>query len=382
MRILIVVARYLPHRGGLETVVREIAQHMSANGHIVRIVTNRYPRSLSKHAVVDGIPVTRMEFLYPQIGQLRARRYDLWIAGWFYLPWTLIKLIWLIYRFQPDIVNLHYLGMTGLFILIAQKVFRFRLIVSLHGGDVDGEPHHSRFNLWRFRAVLHNATSITTCSYYLLTQVLELTPDVTPKSHVIHNGVDMNLFLKANPNIHLHPYIVGVGQLVRHKGFDMLISAFARVVNDCPGYDLLIAGEGPERVALQKQIEDEELEKHVLLLGNLEREQVAQLMCGSQAVVIPSRREPFGIVGIEAMASGRVIIATRIGGLVEALNNAEVIWIEPGHDASLSDALRQVMRQEPNAQTLLDANQRLAMVYDWASVTERYMSIYLQALMP
>src|SRR5215813_6415511 len=100
MRILLITSRYLPHRGGMETVVREISAHMRVAGHEVKIVTNRFPRALPASEVIDNAAVTRLTFLYPELESLRSRRPDLFAAGLVYLPLSLSKLYRLLQGFK------------------------------------------------------------------------------------------------------------------------------------------------------------------------------------------------------------------------------------------------------------------------------------------
>lgn len=343
MKVLLIPSRYLPNRGGVETVVAQISEHFVQCGHSVSIVTNRYPRALPKRELINGFPILRLHFLYPKLTYLKIGRFNLWLAGLFYFPLTLFQLAWRLYTYKPDVVNLHYLGAPSLFIWLLHRLFGFSLVVSLHGGDVDGEPHRSRFNLWLFRAVLACADAVTTCSDVLLEQTLKLAPEVKPRAQTIHNGVDAELFAAAEPYHHPRPYILAVGQLVPHKGFDTVISAFARAQPTLKAIDLLIAGDGPERQSLDAQVVKEKMSEQIHFLGVMTHEEVASLMRGAAVIVIPSRREPFGIVGLEALASGRPVIATRVGGLIEALEAAEVHWIRANDPTSLQQGLCQLL---------------------------------------
>ena len=381
MRILIVASRYLPHHGGLETVVREISEQFRTAGHTVIIVTNRYPHTLAQCEVIDDIPVRRLQFLYPQLAYLRSRRVDLWLAGWICFPLTLVRLLVTIVHFQPDVVNLHYLGSPGLFLWVLHYLLRFRLVVSLHGGDVDGEPYQSQFNRWLFNAVLDRAERITACSRDLLDQALSLAPEIASKAQVIHNGVDVNLFANVRPYNHQRPYLLAVGQLVRHKGFDVLISAWAQIQPDWSEIDVLIAGDGRKRMTLEASIQAKGLSGRVHLLGAVKREQVAALMRGSLAVVIPSRREPFGIVALEAMASGRPVIATQIGGLIEALDEAQVIWIPKVDQNCLARTLEEALGSIPINNSLTSrVNQMRASEHSWKAVSAQYLSAFVTGL--
>jgi len=247
LRILIVTARYAPHVGGLETVVREVAAQLRQEGHTISLVTNRFPRTLPKYEEIENIPVRRLFFLVPKLSYLRSGHLVEWLAGLAFLPLTLIQLLRILLTYRPDVVNLHYLGSPAFFLLVLHYLLHFRLVVSLHGGDVDGEPYQSRFNRWLFEALLDRATKVTACSQVLLDHALGLAPRILPKSSVIHNGVNTQLFESAKIYDHTRPYLFAVGQLSQHKGFDTLITAFAHISKDVQELDLLIAGDGPER---------------------------------------------------------------------------------------------------------------------------------------
>ena len=374
-RILLVTASYAPKVGGLETVVSYLASDFRLREYQVVVVTNRYPRTLPRYEELDGIRVRRLQFLYPRLTYLKSNRLGLWLAGWVLFPLTLAQLAVILLSFRPDVVNLHYLGSPALFVWLLQRLLRFRLIVSLHGGDVDGEPYRNRFSRRLFHAVLDGAERVTACSQALLDRALTLAPQVAPKATVIHNGVDVALFAQAEPYDHSRPYLFAVGQLARHKSFDTLIAAFARVSGRMPEVDLLIAGDGPEMGTLLAQIRTKELDGKVRLLGTVNRKQVASLMRGSLAVVIPSQREPFGIVALEAMASGRPIIATRIGGLMEALAAAQVVWVPADDPTSLAAALMTLSIDYSQQASMFRANQIKVQTHSWRQISDQYLDV-------
>ncbi len=372
MRVLIVTARYRPHRGGLETVVEELSRQLRQADHEVLIITNRYPFKLPRRERINDVWVERLSFLLPDLGSLKAGRVDLWLAGLFFLPMTLIQLYRLMRQFQPDVLNLHYLGEFSFHVWLIHHLLPVPLIVSLHGGDVDAEPYRSRFKRWLFETVMRRARQVTACSDLLRRQALDLTPEFASKLHTVHNGVDLALFDHAAPYPHPCRYVAAVGQLVRHKGFDLLIAAFAQVSDQFPDVDLIIAGDGAERDALRQQAAA--LPNRIHFLGSVPRETVASLMASASVIVIPSRREPFGIVGLEAMASGRPVIASRIDGLQEALEDAEVDWFPP-EDA---DALARLLASALSAAQTdgIDANRAAASQHSWQRVAEQYMQLY------
>jgi glycogen(starch) synthase len=381
LRILLITSRYLPHHGGLETVVHELASHMQSIGHDVQIVTQRSPHTLPPRETLDQIRVTRLMFLYPEWRALKTGQLALWLAGFLYLPLTFIQLYNYVRRFKPDVINFHYVGNPALFVWLVKHLYHVPLIVSLHGADVDAIPFESRFKYWLFKAVMKQATQITACSRVLLNQALKLSPGSASKARVIHNGVDAGLFAAISPYSHPRPYVFAVGQLGRHKGFDILIDAFTKVSSAYSDIDLLIAGEGSEKKALQTQIQSAGLTGRAVLLGGVSHDQVAALMCGSLLIAVPSRREPFGIVGLEAMASGRPMVVRRVDGLVEALDGAILTWVDDERSESLADALRQTLASATRDHRV-EANQQKAQNRSWATVAEQYLDLFTQILSP
>lgn len=374
MRILLVTARYLPHTGGLETVVHNLARQLDRDGHEIVIVTHRYPYSLPAKEVIQEIPVKRILFLYPQGRFLREKRMGLFLASCWFVWWSTWRLWRVIRGCDPDVVNLHYVGAPAPFLLLLKAILRFPWVVSLHGGDVDGEPYRSRFRAWLFRRVLNSADSITACSRSLAKQATELIPTSIPDIQVIHNGVDWERFALAKSYERPRPYIVAVGQLVPHKGFDLLINAFADISSEFPKVDLLIIGDGESRDHLSNLIQKRNLTERVHLLGRLDNETVASLMASSLFVAVPSRRESFGIVGLEGMAAGKPILATPVGGLLEFLPSDNNRMVKPTQSA-WAKALSACLAADSGE---LDgsANQRCARHFTWDQVAKRYLEEY------
>jgi glycogen(starch) synthase len=330
MRFLLLPSSYPPVLGGLQTVAHTLARNLIQRGHDVQVVTNRYPRSLPARQVLNGVPVYRWLFLMPDLDHLRERRPDMFLASLCFSPFTLFRLTRRMQNFRPEVVNVHFPDAQVPFVLWLRRWFDFRLVVSLHGHEIErwflDEPlsivHRPLSMLRRLRTILQEADGVTTCSRYLLNKAIQLEPSVAEKGRVIHNGIDPRRFKDKTSYPHPRPYILAYGRLTYKKGFDMLQSAFAQVARGHPGVDLIVAGDGQEREALQSQAHGLELDRRVHFFGRATPKEVVQLLNGCLFVVLPSREEPFGIVALEALAAGKPILATRVGGLPELLTEA------------------------------------------------------------
>jgi len=377
MRILLIAARYLPHRGGLESVVYHLAREFRQQGHIVQIVTNRYPRTLPAKEEMDGVQVTRLHFLLPDLMYLRNSRFDLWLAGLWYRFYTVHVLRHMINEFQPDIINNHYLNEAAEFTQrsLAGRSSAIPWVISFHGGDVDAEPLLGHTNKARFSRLSQQANGLTSCSNFLAFQAQTLEPALQGKVEVIHNGVDAGRFATAKPYPADCPYIFAVGQLGSHKGFDLLIDAFAQVAGKYSKVQLWIAGDGVQRTALDILVHEKQLGQCVKLLGKVDEGMVASLMIGCLFVAMPSRREPFGIVALEGMAAGKAVLASPVGGLPEFLPVPPNCLVVPEVDA-WATALDEWLGLSESGKLQANGNTHKALKLDWSIVAGQYLRMY------
>ena len=132
--------------------------------------------------------------------------------------------------------------------------------------------------------------------------------------------------------------VLFVGRLVEHKNLPRLLEALALVVKQRPRTRLLLAGSGPLRDALATQIMQLGLQDHALLLG--EQSEVPALMEAADLVVLPSLREGLSNVVLEAMALGRAVLSTPVGGIPQAIDNGQHgVLVEPTDTDALARAL-------------------------------------------
>ena len=385
-KVLLVVSSYLPNLGGLQSVTSQLARELQRRGHRVEVLTQRYPRALPAAEVIDGVRVRRLLFLTPRPRDLFRGRLDLFLAGFFYFPVTLLRLLWRIACEKPQVVNLHFVGAPALFLLVARTLMRFRLVVSLHGDDVEGLPRGTRFDRWLFRATLRRADAVTACSQYLLNQALVIEPSVAQKAHVIYNGTDLSRSpfsppprfedLRALEEGKEGVGLLAVGRLMPKKGFYVMLHAFAQRGSATRKLELVLIGDGPERAALESLKQELGLDGTVTLRGAEDRDVVACAMASSDIVVIPSRQEPFGMVALEAMASGKPVIATRVGGLPEVLDGADAVLVEPENPSALAQAIDRTLSRLEREPDYGARNREVAARFSTARMVDSYLDLY------
>lgn len=129
------------------------------------------------------------------------------------------------------------------------------------------------------------------------------------------------------------------GLLLDRKGFDVLILAFSEVVKEYPSCRLTIYGDGPAKKKLYALVKKLEVESNITFYGAYRKEEIAELYSKSDAFVLASRRETFGVVYIEAMAVGLPVIATVCGGPEDFVTQGIGYLVEKDNVPQLRDAM-------------------------------------------
>ena len=136
-----------------------------------------------------------------------------------------------------------------------------------------------------------------------------------------------------------------VGRLVSVKGADLAIEALRQLHERGVSTTLTIYGDWPERAALEQEVEQAGIGSAVTFEGWTGPEELAAQYRTSNLLLVPSRHEPFGIVALEAIASGCPVVASRIGGLPEAVGDCGLL-VPPGDPAALADATERTLRSD------------------------------------
>ncbi|MBT3705195.1 glycosyltransferase family 4 protein [Candidatus Peregrinibacteria bacterium] len=251
------------------------------------------------------------------------------------------------------------------------------------------------------KSLLKHVSKIITVSKQNQTLLQDLYPDQKHKISVIHNGIDttwwksqiISFGAKDRTNIRKELFesdtktLVGltVAELHPRKGLHFLLRAIQNLLTQLPATKsqnirFAIAGEGPQREALQKLIEKRNLQNHVILLGR--RKNIPQLMKSADFFVLPSTREAFGLVNLEAMISNLPIIATKAGGIPEIIeNNKTGLLVPTENEKLLAQAIKKLISSKPLRDRLAkNAKKTVEKTFDAHQMAKKYERIYTSVL--
>ena len=272
---------------------------------------------------------------------------------------TLAQRTWRARSTHPDVVYAHFLVPSG---LIAALGSRAPLVVTAHGRDVrnigafPGIAAATRF-------VVRRAAAVVCVSEYLRRELETKLPAARGKTEVVSSGVDLARFPVAPPPDGPPRYLC-VGALTERKNVVRLADAFARLEEGT----LTFAGDGPLRPALEGRA-------GVRLVGRVPHDEIPRLLAESHVLCQPSLIEPLGQALLEAMACGRSVVATRIGGPPEFVPPEAGILVDPLDVDALAEAMRAAAAlPRPNL-----AAREAASAHDVARQAERLEAILSRA---
>ncbi len=137
--------------------------------------------------------------------------------------------------------------------------------------------------------------------------------------------------------------ILFLGRLVYQKGVNVLIGSMPHVLDECPDTKLVIVGEGPMRMQLERDTFLLGVAEHVVFTGYLDDHTARCLLRAADVLVMPSVYEPFGIVALEAMAARVPVVASDVGGISELIDYGAGLKVPPDNSHALADAIITVL---------------------------------------
>jgi len=306
--------------GGVQVVFRDLVHWLRQNDRRVSLV---YPAPLPGVGSVERLNSWGQQATYcPMPGIVRDSvllSVPLFVA---YLPITFFHLVRLMRRQQIEVINCHYLSPHFIHLVIAGRLLRVPVVVSVHGADIDTCPNAGKAYRLLCRLVMRGATQIVACSQALAKRTSEVFPDARRKVTYVHNGLDLSHYGEQSGAHPLpEPFLLCVCRHVEKKGIDTLLHCFALVRRSTPELSLVLVGDGPLLDTHKALARTLGIEDRVMFMGKLVHGEVSAVFSACTLFVLPSRDEPFGLVILEAAYYKKGIVCTRVGGVPEIITD-------------------------------------------------------------
>lgn len=364
MKIVILVDLFPPKwLAGTEIATYCMAGHLAKRGHEVHVVTS----------LDEGLPEESSElgFYTHRLPRIRNR-----FAS---APVFCIDIVRAIQKINPDIIHVQSLCIA-VPALISKKFYKIPYVVWGRGSDI------------YLPAVLTKLTSKTTMKN--ADSVIALTEDMKQAMQsiyirdiaVVPNGIELKKYMSKAP-VNLikgsEKRILFVGRLYPVKGVQYLLQAMKIIHEEMPDVKLILVGDGEEREHLESLTDSLEIKECVEFAGRAPHEEVQDYMNQAEVFVLPSLSEGFPVTILEAMACGLPIVATRVRGVPDIVEEGiNGYLVDTKNPEQIARALLKILGNEQLGKDISKNNIEKVETYSWDKIAVQLERIYQKTLQP
>jgi glycosyltransferase involved in cell wall biosynthesis len=394
-RVLLISSTFPPVTGGSAVVYENICR--SANGAVVGLgashdyTTGRALAGVEAHDRNAGYSIYRLKLLRPAKDRARNKVRSILshLPDIFVMAKVLLRTVAIARKERVDVICLGDLVYGGWLVFPLRYLFRYKVLVYVHGEEVTTQDGGGLFDSWRSN-FLANAHAVIAVSSFTRDAMIRLMRTDPGKITLIPNGVNPDMFQPrpSQPDV-VQRYgvadrrvILSVGRLVCRKGFDHLIAAMPAILQACPQAHLLVVGDGPLRDTLAALIGKHGLERHVTLLGEVTDQALVELYALADIFALPNREMPdgdtegFGLVFLEANACGKPVVAGRAGGVVDAVvDGVNGLTVDGNDVGAIAAAVTRLLMEPALYRRLADGGLDAARRSDWRARTADFMAL-------
>lgn len=281
------------------------------------------------------------------------------------------------------------LDALGWLVPLLQKRGDIPVYIYTHGEEISQKPYSDSADEARKQA-LQAASGIVAVSSFTAALITEKYGVPASRVRTITNGVDLERFcdrpaenVRRHLGLDLGPLVLSLGRLVERKGFDKLIEAWPRIQTAVPQARLAIAGTGPQEAALQAAAAEQNTGDSITFLGRVAAEMLPSLYASADLFVMPNRTMPdgdtegFGLVFLEAAASGTPSVGGAAGGAVDAVSHGNTGLLVDGWDVSaIAFAVTDMLTDEVKRKSMGQAAMAFARTQGWSAKAAEALSFF------
>ena len=287
----------------------------------------------------------------------------------------------LLRRTRPQLLHYHFTGTDYYFLGMKGVLSGLPLVVSLQGLNRDIAASRIKRNYLRW--LLGRAAAVTACSDSTAREGMEICGGVGIRT--IYNGASREPVSASfrHPSSPSRPYVISVSTLHPVKGLDLAALAFRDAVQAGHDVDWVVCGPDSQFGHLQSWIKLLGIEDRVHILGHLPFREVSELISRSLLLIHSARYEPFGMAVIEAMALGKPVLATAVGGIPEYVRDGQNgILVRWGDAEGLKGSLLKLLSDENLRAALGREAEKTAARFSWEAAARDYVRLYRSLVDP
>jgi glycosyltransferase involved in cell wall biosynthesis len=372
MRILVLVHEFPPVGGGGGRVAEDICHKLVQRGHEVRVLTTH----------IKGLPYKeeRNGFQVIRVGSLRKQPYR---ASFLSMAVYVLAGLWagrrLIGSFKPDVIHGHFAVPAGALAWMLSRLAGIPYILTVHLGDVPGGVPEKTDEWFRWvypftPRIWRDAKEIIAVSEFTRQLALRKYKE---EIRVVPNGADLSALMPRQIFLSDPPRIVFAGRFMEQKN----PLQFVRTLSELKElkWQSAMIGDGPLMQEVKCAIEDYGLQDRFQLTGWLDPQDVLSWFDRSDILFMPSRSEGLPVVGVQALAKGLAIVASRVGGFVDLVDEARNGYlIGETETASFSTLLSGLLSDSNHLLSFRNASLEKARSFGLEQIVKEYENIFMR----
>jgi glycosyltransferase involved in cell wall biosynthesis len=360
MKLAILVSLFPPKwLAGTEIATYYIAEHLAQHGHEVHVITS----------LDEGLPEVSYEkgFHIHRLPRIRIR----FIGGLMF--WA--DIVRELRKIKPDIVHAQSL-ISGMPALLSHKLLRTPYVIYGRGSDVYLPDWFTKLTA---KGILKNASTVIALTEHMKDAMQAIySRDVV----VVPNGINLNEIAEreaegGDPG----KKILFVGRLHPVKGAQYLLGAMKIIHQKLPEAKLVLVGDGEEREHLETLTDNLGIRECVEFAGRVPHERVQDYMNQAEVFVLPSLSEGFPVTILEAMACGLPVVATRVGGIPDIIDDdANGYLIDTKNPEQIAEALLKLLQDKQLRKDISENNREGVRRYRWDAVAATLEGVYQKSV--
>lgn len=370
MRILVLIHEFPPIGGGGGRVAEDICGKLAKRGHEVKILTTH----------MNGLPYQE-ERNGSQIVRFRTWRTQPYRASFLSMAVYVLAGLWvglsLIGRFKPDMIHAHFAVPAGALAWMLSRITGTPYVLTVHLGDVPGGVPEKTDEWFRW---IYPLTPNIWKNAKEIVAVSEFTRQLAQKKYkekiqVVPNGVDLTTLMPGQILLNDPPRIVFAGRFMEQKNPQQVIQTLYELKE--LRWQCVMIGDGPLMQDITCAVNDFGLEDRFQFTGWIEPQEVLSWFDKSDILFMPSRAEGLPVVGVQALAKGLAIVARRVGGFVDLVDDGKNGYLEDDA-AKFSTLLSGLLSDTNHLRSFRTASLEKAKSFELEQIVKEYESIFLR----
>lgn len=370
MRILVLNHEFPPVGGGGGRAAESICQSLAKRGHEIKVLTSHF-KDLPREEQRDGYDIIRIPALRTQAFRASFLSMVIYVLSGLWAGLRLVRL------FHPEVIHVHFAVPAGALAWMLARLTRVPYVLTAHLGDVPGgvpEKTNDWFR-WIFpitRWIWRDASARVAVSEYTRSLALKR---YNEEVLVIPNGIDVSGENQTSIRVNNPPVIVFAGRFMEQKS-PLLIVQTLNGIKDIP-WKCVMIGDGPLMLEVKKSISEYSLDDRFFLPGWITPDEVMKQFEQSDILFMPSLSEGLPVVGVQALAKGLAIVASRVGGFVDLVDeNQNGYLIETGNTEGFKTRLQELLTNPSRLLSLRQASLKKANSFEITQIAEQYEKIF------